>query len=137
MTNPGAYGENIDGIPLSGDMSELFGSAAPNRENSELFSNPEGEDDEEFVVDYVTAECQRSDDWEKTESKDDLSWSEGLEDEANLVGEVSFAQLDEISEEDVLPETQPLHEEGLIDDTEAGISNIQLLNPDNVQYGLE
>jgi hypothetical protein len=111
MSNQGGYGNNIDGIPLPGDMPQIQGSSTPNRDDTSLLSNPDGDTEGEYAVDYFDAvENETGQQPEPyVADKSNQKWSEGLEDEENDYGLLSFDEQDNDWNEGLLPETQPLH----------------------------
>jgi hypothetical protein len=131
-------GYNIEGIPLPGDLPQVDGSAAPNEPRNSTLSNPEGQVEEPYAVDYFDAEIERlGDNGPVVASKDNQNWSEGIEDEEN-VGEASFAELDDDWDEGVFPETQPLTVQGTATEQDnEELSSYMELQPDNLQHGPE
>ena len=133
MGNRSDYGNNIEGIPLPGDIPQVEGSAAPNRDDSETLHNPEGQPEQEPVG---SAPSKAQPDQPFVASKDDETWSPGLEDEENN-GYMSFSEQDQDWNEGLFPETEPLQVEGQSEDqSKEEFSDIEL-KPDNIQYGPE
>ncbi|HEY9793208.1 MAG TPA: hypothetical protein V6D22_22600 [Candidatus Obscuribacterales bacterium] len=130
------YGNNIEGVPLPGDIPQVQGSAVPNREDSPTLQNPQGEALDEAPLDYVTKESKERDGGPFVDSKDDEQWSPGIEDEENS-GFMSFSEQDKNWTEGVFPETEPLNVQGDADEQSSEeLSHIEL-RPDNIQNGPE
>ena len=137
MANEGSYSNNIEGIPLPGDMPQVQGSAVPNREDTSLLQNPDGDTEAEYAVDYFDAVESDSAD-EYLPSKDNQQWSPGLEDEENNYGLNSFSDQDNDWDEGLWPETQPLHLDqnqsaNPHSDTDEYPENIELQQSGNVE----
>lgn len=127
------YGDNIEGIPLKGDLPQVKGSAVPNRDESFTLANPQGEQ-EPYTVDYFDAETAELGDPKApyVADKEDEQWSAGLADEENS-GDESFEALDAESVEAMYPETQPLHVEGdVAEQSDDEFADVEL-HPDNIQ----
>lgn len=138
MGNQSDYGNNIEGIPLPGDIPQVEGSAAPNEPRSYTLHNPDGETEPPFSNDYFEAEQRRQGGARSPyiENKDNREWSPGVEDEENDYGTVSFSQLDNDWNEGAYPETQPLQVEGAVDDqSQEELESAIELEPDNIQHG--
>lgn len=79
------YGHGIEGIPLEDDMPQLEKtSVTPNRDDTDF--NVAGDLESDYAVDYFDAEEERLGDPldANTPIEADETWSEGVEDEANL-----------------------------------------------------
>lgn len=96
------YGNNIDGIPLQGDMPQTESSAVPNRTDADF--NAKGDLESDYPVDYFDAEENRLGDPIRGALGDER-WSDGVQDEENL----EFAeQNDDVDDEFGLPEMGPI-----------------------------
>lgn len=97
---------DISGIPLPGAIPQVEGqSVEPNRDEPEAAFqvNSDSEKAENFAHDYFDDEEERLGNLEApfVANKDDEEWSDGLADEEN--------ENDDMSDDGLLPETQPLH----------------------------
>jgi hypothetical protein len=144
MGNQGGYGNNIDGVPLPGDLPQLEGSAVPNRDDSSLLSNPEGETEAEYAVDYFDAVESETGGQSSSyvADKSNRQWSEGIQDEENDFGLGSSFDQDEDWDEGLLPETQPLHVESSSDRdietaADAELASDVELQPDTIERGTD
>lgn len=146
MSAQGSYEDNIEGIPLVGDLTQLESSAAPIRDDDALRSNSEGWDRKHnSSIDLSTSESVgevAEVDEPSVETKDANRWSDGLEDEENDFGYVSFSEADEDSEQGLVPEPQSLSRDaqsaGRDVETPPGDVFPEVdLEPDNIQYGSE
>jgi hypothetical protein len=111
MSNQGGFGNNIDGIPLPGDMPQVDSSASPNREDSVTLSNPdfvEDEHPERYFKDMEDA-LGNSDEGYIPNKAAQESAEAGIEDEENDYGLLSFTELDNDWNEGLTSEAQPLH----------------------------
>jgi hypothetical protein len=130
------YGNNIEGVPLPGDIPQVIGSSAPNRDHSPTLRKPEGEPENEAPLDYVKKTAEQRHDEPFVPSKDADQWSSGIDDEENS-GYMSFSDVDEEWPEGLFPETEPLTIEGQAQaQSSEEFSDIEL-KPDNIQYGPE
>jgi hypothetical protein len=130
------YGNNIEGIPLPGDMPQIESSAVPNREDSNTLLNPDGDTNIKFAQDYF-------DDEEAELGGEGAPFVESKDNEQSLVedeensGAFSFSEMDKDWDEGVFPETQPLHVEGNVDEQQDEELTYVELQPDNIQHGPE
>lgn len=135
MGNHGGYGNNIEGIPLPGDIPQVESSAAPYRDEPAGAFDPESGDNAEYAVDYFDAVDADDPHEPYIANKDDRRWSAGIADEENDEGPASFGELDNDWSEGIFPETEPLSVKGKVEkQSDEEINGIEL-QPDNIEYG--
>lgn len=100
------YGNNIEGIPLDGELPQTESSADPDR--AELDFTEKGDLESDYARDYFDAEEERLGDpiAESSGKKTDESWSPGIEDEENMEFAEQTGDIDDDAEG--LPEMGPI-----------------------------